>query len=237
MKKSVVFLTIGEAPRTDLQQTFNRYFKGNSRVTQQGLLDGLSKEEAERQLGVEDKSSGTLTSRFVSGEFVIMGQEKVAQALQKKITDLENKGTDIIVILCTGSFDGLKVERAQLVEAETIIVPFVKEQFTEGTIGVLVPLKAQVQESMEKWALGKRGVFAAASPYAFTEEIFQQAVKKLVESNADVIILDCIGYNQNMKEFAEKFAGDTAVIQSNAVLFQYVKQLIEENAIETETKA
>ena len=226
MIKQTVFVTIGEAPRTDLQKTFDRYFKGEERVRQDGLLNGLSKEEAEHCLGADGSSSATLTSRFVTGEAIVMDAAKVERALQHKITFLEKNGADLIVILCTGTFEQLKTENARLVEAEKITVPFVKEKSGNRKIGVMVPLEEQMEETAAKWVLGDQGAFAFASPYAFTEQGFQTAAKKLAATGSETIVLDCMGYSDEMKRFVEQATKGPEVIQSNEVLFQYVTQLL-----------
>lgn len=225
MVKHVCFITIGEAPRMDLQATYDRYFKCKMNVTQQGLLDGLTSKEAKERFGKSTDSIGILTSRFISGTSIVMDKEKVEIVLQEKIKELEKNRTDIIVILCTGSFDCLTTDKAQLIEAEKVTIPYVKEQYPGQKIGVIVPLEKQKEESAFKWQIGKQGHFAAASPYLFEEENFIKVSQELADS--DVIVMDCVGYSDKMKQLVSSKLPGIEVIQSNEVLFQYVLDLIE----------
>lgn len=229
MTKNIVFLTIGEAPRTDLKATFDRFFTPDDPVRQEGLLDGLTKAEAEELFGVKEDSSGTLTSRLLTGESVVMGSDKVEKGLQLKINQVETAGADMIVILCTGSFENLHTREARLIEPEKMTIPLVKEKYANRKIGVLVPLADQVEESVNKWSLGNEGVFVSASPYAFVEEEFQEAARELQAQGTEVIVLDCMGYIDEMKRVVEEATEDVLVVQSNEVLFQYIIDLMKEN--------
>lgn len=222
MTEKVVFLTIGEAPRTDLQKTFDRYFADQPYIQQLGLLDGLDMSEAMQLLGADAESSATLTSRFLSGESIVMDHDKVEDALQHTIDALEQAGTEWIVLMCTGNFEHVHTVSAYLIEAEKVTVPYVKEHYPTQKIGVLVPLSEQQAESKEKWGLGEKGCFASASPYAFTKESFEKAIRELERHEAEVIVLDCIGYNEEMTEFVRQLVPNLHVVQSNDVLFQFV---------------
>ena len=228
MTKNIVFLTIGEAPRTDLKATFDRFFTPDDPVRQEGLLDGLTKAEAEELFGVKEDSPGTLTSRLLTGESVVMGSDKVEKGLQLKINQVETSGADMIVILCTGSFNDLHTREAKLIEPEKVTIPLVKEKYGHQQIGVLVPLSDQVEESVDKWSFENGGIFASASPYAFVEEEFQEAAKELQAKGAEVIVLDCMGYSDEMKRVVEEATDNALVVQSNEVLFQYIIDLMEE---------
>lgn len=226
MTKQVVFLTIGEAPREDIRTTFDRYFSRNPHIVQDGVLNGWNLEEAKTHVGVTPESTGTLTSRFLTGESIVMDGEKVEAVMQRKIDEWEEKGASMIVLLCTGSFPTLTTRHALLIEAEKVTLPYVRSMYPTTHVGVLVPLAEQVEETKTKWALGERGSFASASPYAFTEESFKQATQKLVEDQSEVIVLDCIGYSDEMTRFVQSVAPDATIIQSNDVLFQFVEYVI-----------
>ena len=222
MTQTVIFLTIGEAPREDLSSTFDRYFSGNPNILQDGLLNGWSLEKATKEIGVDEQTRGTLTSRFLTGESMEMDHDKVECALQQRINEWEAKGAYMIVLLCTGNFSNLSTQNSLLIEAEKVTLPYVKKVYKEKAVGVLVPLENQKKESKEKWALGARGFFSFASPYTFTEETFQKGVYELEKHQVEVIVLDCIGYNDEMSAFVSSLLPDCAVVQSNDILFQFV---------------
>lgn len=223
--EKVVFVTIGEAPRLDLAKTFNRFFKDYEQVSQAGLLNGLTREEAEAKLSWTPASRATLTSRFVDGAAIVMDAAKVEAALQAKINQLEKQGTDIIVILCTGAFDNLR-SNVRLIEAEKVTIPLVKEQFPGKKVGIIVPLENQIEESRAKWDLGKQAAFVHASPYQYNPVTFIQAAEDLAAFGADVVVMDCMGYNEKMKAVIAPYLPDAEVSLSNELLFQYVEGLL-----------
>ncbi len=221
--KKAAFITIGEAPRVDLADTYDLYFKDDKNVIQVGVLDGLNEKSATELYGAAEDESETLTSCLLNGDAVIMSRDKVERRVQELIEELEEKGFDLISILCTGTFPTLSAKRAELIEPEKKIIPLVKEKYPKGLIGVFVPLKQQLTNSENKWKLGERGRFVAASPYEYEEEVFRKAAFRLAEEGVQRIVLDCMGYNKKMKEVIAEATG-LPVIQSNEVLFQYVKE-------------
>lgn len=226
MTNQVVFLTIGEAPREDIRTTFDRYFSGEAHIVQDGVLNGWTLEEAKTHVGVTPESTGTLTSRFLTGESIVMDGNKVEAIMQRKIDEWEEKGASIIVLLCTGSFPTLTTTHALLIEAEKVTLPYVRSMYPTSHVGVLVPLLEQEEETKAKWGLGERGSFASASPYAFTEDSFTQATQHLVADQSDVIVLDCIGYSDEMTAYVQSVAPHATIIQSNDVLFQFVQYVM-----------
>lgn len=226
MVKKTAFITIGEAPRDDIKTTYDRYFSGMENVVQTGLLDGLSYTEADQAVGLNDEEEYSLISRFQDGSSIVMSREKVEKRLQEKITDLEQKGYERIVLLCTGTFQTVRAEKALLIEPEKLTIPLIKKRTRQKRLGVMVPLAEQIGHSKEKWGLEQQTIFAAASPYHFKEEVFSESAHELINNGAEVIILDCMGYNDEMQQFVQLIAGNVPVVQSNDVLFQEIAKLI-----------
>lgn len=222
MKKQIVFLTIGEAPRLDLKETYDTYFEGMKEVSQIGLLDNLSHEAAETLLGKRATTHNILTSRFIDGYQIVMDHALVEAALQKRIDELESQGVTAVILMCTGSFDHLKSTDAVLIEAEKVTIPYVKEHYLSSKIGVLVPLETQVNDSHDKWQLGERVLIDYASPYNFDAKEFEKAANNFIQAGVSVIILDCIGYNMMMQRFMQEKVPGIDVILSNELLFDYV---------------
>ena len=57
---------------------------------------------------------------------------------------------------------------------------------------------------------------AAGSPYKGIEDV-KKAAQKLKTENVDVIVLDCIGYNKNMKQITEEITGKPVVLSRTMV--------------------
>lgn len=224
MKKvtPIVIITIGEAPRRDIADTYDAYFSGKEEmVSQIGLLDNLSLAEAEQQLGADDQEA-TLISTYRNGVFVKMSHAKVEAVLQETINQLEKQGVKLIVILCTAEFKQLRSKAARLIEPEKIILPMLKARFKDQQLGVVVPLPEQRAETASKWQTSGLAVkVVAASPYEFNELDFKAAIIELNNVGVETIILDCMGYNRKMKSFLTKWT-TSQIYQSNELLFDYL---------------
>lgn len=222
--KDIIFITIGEAPRTDIANSFARFFADNSNVKQEGLLNGLSYDEAIQLLGADDSES--LVSTFCDGTSLEMSKAKVQHRLQDRIYQLQQSTIAAIVVLCTAEFDQLKTQTVQLIEPEKVLLPYIQQQFRQQKIGVVLPLENQIQAAKKKWEEQQLSpIFTFASPYDYSPNHFSVAGKKLQEQGVEIIILDCMGYSQKMKKKLEQVT-QLPVYQSNELLFEYVKKLL-----------
>lgn len=224
MENKIIFITIGEAPRLDLKETYDKFFKGQPNVQQVGVLNGLSHKQAEELLGVEAETTSVLTSRFIDGFQMVMDHDKVSARLQNIIDYQEKNGADVIVLLCTGAFPEITTQKAHLVEGESVSIPFVKENYPKQKVGVLVPLVSQVEDSHKKWQRKSETYFTAASPYNFNPEQFIEAADFFKQAAVEVIILDCIGFNEKMRQFLINKTNGIEVLLSNEILFKYIAQ-------------
>jgi protein AroM len=219
-------ITIGEAPRNDITPIFEKYLQNGQEVVQVGVLDGMTKQEAEEIIKPENNEY-TLVSRFVNGDSVVMSRNKITPILQRKIDLLESKGCRRILLLCTGVFYGLKTKKAILIEPEKIIPKIVAGLVKEHQLGIIGPLKKQQNLLDEKWSeLIVAPLYITASPYNFNEKDFQAAAQALKEQNVDLILLDCMGYVEEMKQIVSKEVGDIPVMLSNALIVKIISELI-----------
>lgn len=223
MTTQIVFVTIGESPRADLQAIYDDYFKGSDEVSQVGLLDGVSHQEADERFSVDDPDEAQLTSRFVDGYQVIMSQSKVERQLQLMINQLEAAKVEVIALLCTGNFEHLTAHHSTLITAEEVTIPYIKTHYPTQLVGIVNPLAKQIEDSKRKWELtDDQAVFTYASPYQVQVEEFDRAGEFLAEAGVKAVVMDCIGYNRDMQKMLEKHLGDTPIYLSNELLFQYI---------------
>src|SRR3954454_8801208 len=96
-------LTIGQAPRPDVVPIIDRHVPAGVRRIHRGVLDGLSHAEIDRRYGA-GPGEAALVTRLTDGRIVREGVEEALAAL-------EAEGCDVILILCTGTFDGLECRR------------------------------------------------------------------------------------------------------------------------------
>lgn len=224
MKPSLVTLTIGQSPRSDILPLLQEHLPADA-VAHAGLLDGLTLAEVE-QLYAPAPGDKVLVSRMSSGEQVRLAAATVEQGLQRKITALEQQGYDTILLLCTGEFGTLKTTSALLLEPDRIIPPLVSAIVQAHKIGIVVPVEEQIAEQASKWRnLQSSPCFAVASPYLAQQSELMEAGLALQEQGADVVVLDCIGYHQKHRDFLQNMLG-IPVLLSNVLVAKLAAELI-----------
>ncbi|MFP7492465.1 AroM family protein [Terribacillus saccharophilus] len=223
--KKLGMITIGQAPRHDVAPIVEKYLDQRAELVQAGALDGMSKAQIEAELapGPEDY---VLTSKLVSGESVNLSREKIKPLIQQKIEQMEADGITTILLLCTGVFPGLQARSSVLIEPDHIIPPSVKALLGDRKLGVVSPLPEQMDNLKQKFIpYDIEPAAAAANPYQPGTEQFAQAAKELKELDADVLILDCMGYTEEMRDIAAEASG-LPVILSNALMAKLVAEII-----------
>jgi protein AroM len=224
MTKKIGMLTIGQAPRTDIEPIFFPYFT-DVEIVQAGALDDLSRSEIDANMSPMD-GDYILTTRLVTGDSVVVAREKIEPLLQQKIYRLENASCDPILILCTGVFEGLQTRKSVLIEPDRVIPPIVSALVQNRLLGIITPLVEQVEAIEEKWTeVGLSPLIAAASPYTGDRRDFEKAVEKLKEQGAEVLLLDCMGYDEQMRKSVKEISG-LSVILSNALIAKWMSELV-----------
>lgn len=218
-------LTIGQAPRPDLAPLFDAIAPYGTEVVHAGVLDHLTSQEIAQEFAPVP-GEGLLTSRLLDGTSVIMGKSAVRCALVHKITELESLGCDPVVLLCTGEFEGLTTQKVRLIEPDRLLPPIFCAMLNPRQVGIMVPLPEQAQSEMAKWKeLYKVPIFAAASPYVASKAQLEEAARKLQEEGAEAIVMDCMGYSQQMCDVCRKVV-NIPVIASSGLLVQLVSNLL-----------
>ena len=218
-------LTIGQAPRSDIAPLIDAVLPEGVVCRHAGVLDGLSDEQIAEQFSPKP-NEGLLTSKLLDGRAVVMGKSAVRAALEKKIAMLEEDGCSIIVLLCTGEFDGLKTGKARLIEPDHVIPPVVEALAGPCTLGVMVPLAEQAQSEARKWLGTKmKLVFSSASPYTATEKEVKKAATALSEQGADFVVLDCMGYRLQHKAWCREVI-EQPVIASTDLMVNLLRSML-----------
>jgi protein AroM len=140
------------------------------------------------------------------------------------LAGLEAAGSDVILLLCTGTFEGLECQRAWLVEPDHIIPGMVSGLIERRRLGVLVPIAGQIESESGKWrGLARPPLFAAASPYEAATGRVAAAGAALKAEGAEAILLDCIGFTERHRGALRPLG--LPVILSNAVVAKAVGEL------------
>jgi len=195
-RAKVAFVTIGQAPRDDLLPEMRTWMDELTAV-EFGALDGLTADEIARAApGPEDHA---LVSRLRDGGEVTLGKTWTRDRLAALMERLDADAFDLIVLLCTGHFEGVR-SRTLMVEAQRVVDAGVEAVAGDGrTVGVMVPLARQMDEFHVAGVGARSGgyhvVMAHASPYS--DRRVEDAARDLAK--ADLIVMHCMGYTEAMR--------------------------------------
>ncbi len=147
-------------------------------------------------------------------------------ALQGRLDALDADGCNIVLLLCTGAFEGLRLSRGFLLEPDRIIPPAVAGLTRDRQLGIIVPVASQITSESGKWkALEWPPIFAAASPYTDTLDVVAATGVSLARRGAEALLLDCIGFVEaHRRQLAH--ASGLPVILSNALLAKIVGEMV-----------
>jgi len=217
-------LTIGQAPRPDVVPIIDRYVSAEVRRIHRGVLDGLSHAEIAARYKPEG-GEPELVTRLQDGTETVLSRARMKDGVQQALAALEAEGCDAILLLCTGTFDGLQCKKAWLVEPDHIIPGVVSGLVEKRQLGVIVPIASQIGSESGKWRpLHRAPIFAAVSPYAGNDDALVDAGKQLKAQGADAILLDCIGFTERHRQALLSLG--MPVIVSNAVAAKALSELL-----------
>lgn len=224
MMTSFATLTIGQAPRSDIMPLLMAHLPAGS-VTHVGLLDGLSTGQIEQRYAPAE-GDAVLVTRLLDGSQVKLAAARVERGLQEKIDVLEALGCMTILLLCTGEFNHLHANNALLLEPDRIIPPLISSIIGQHRAGIVVPVESQVVEQANKWRkLAKAPCFAVASPYLSDDQTLTKAAMRLAEQGAEVVVLDCIGFNRHHEDVLKKHL-NIPVVLSNVLMAKLAAELV-----------
>lgn len=204
-------VTIGQAPRIDVTADILRIFDDSLELVQAGGLDGLTKEEI--AAFAPGKDDYVLVSRLQDGSSVTFAERYILPRLQEAITKMEEDGCSLIMMFCTGSFpETLSTRKIPMIYPCELLNRLVPLMTKKSSIICMTPSPLQTEQCENKWRNYVREVKAiAASPYGEWEAL-EQAAEQIRDMDADLIVLDCIGYTQEMKEMFARKTGKKVVL-------------------------
>ena len=193
----------------------SKYLPKNLRLIEKSILDELSIAEIEALAPVDSKK--TLVSRLRDGSGITLGKPFVITALQQLIDECQTEAVDTILLACTGKFD-LFDSDIPIVYPDYLLSHVVKGLFKEGELGIVVPLLEQSESIMEKWNdAGFTCSVLASSPYDFQCENFISVAKEMDKSPVKAIVLDCMGYTDEMKKIMVEYTSKPVLVARNVV--------------------
>lgn len=212
MKTALV--TIGQSPRDDLVPELLPYLPSAGAgiaFDEVGALDGLSAAEIAAMAPAAGEER--LCTRLRDGSQAVIGKPKTVARLNRIFAELDASGYGLIVLLCTGYFEGLHC-RALFLEAQRLVDGFVAAVALDGRkVGVLVPLAEQiVQHEVSPTGYAIAGG-SHASPYE--GDRLDAAAREL--AGMDLIVMHCMGYTEEMARRVQEVSGRPVVLSRRVI--------------------
>ncbi|MCI8293611.1 MAG: AroM family protein [Hespellia sp.] len=203
-------VTIGQSPRVDVTPDIMPIFGEEVELLQAGALDGLTKEEIKAMAPKE--SDYVLVSRMQDGTFAKFGESFILERMQKCIDNLEKEGVKLIMIFCAGTFPDVFTANVPLVYPAKILNGLAKALSPRSNIIVITPDEQQVQQAYDQWGpLVEKVTPIAANPYGEMAEV-EAAAKKAKDIDADIIVMDCIGFSVKAKQLVASITGKPVLL-------------------------
>lgn len=204
-------ITIGQAPRVDVTADIMDIFDGQAELVQAGGLDGLTKEEI--AAFQPEEGDYVLVSRLTDGSSVTFAERHILPRLQAAIDRMEEEGCKLIMFFCTGSFpETLDSKQVPLIYPCEILNRMVPLMTKKSSIICMTPSPLQMEQTEGKWRnYVEKVTSVAASPYGPWEDL-ERAAEQVKDMDADLIVLDCIGYTREMKEMFARKTGKLVVL-------------------------
>ncbi len=216
-------ITIGQAPRVDVIGDILPIFGEEVSLLQAGGLDGLTREEIEAF--APEPGDYVLISRLQDGSSVVFAERYLLPRLQQCIERLEAEGARLILFLCTGDFPDVFHAGVPLIFPYQVLNGLVPALTGNGSIAVITPTPQQVEQSLTKWRRHVARVQCfPASPYGEQAEL-EKAAKAIAQTDADLVVMDCIGYTVEMKRLVQRMTGKNVAL-SRTIAARAVSELI-----------
>jgi len=205
-------LTIGQSPRDDVTPTMKRIFGEEIKVIERGGLDRFTEDQL--HIIAPKSSEPTYISRLRNGKSIKISKKKLLPLLQQELHQLE-KEVDVTIMLCTGDFPTLKTKKP-IIFPDKVLTHMIKAIHSNGKLGLIIPLSEQKKSLNEKWNNLKEKIeVGVASPYA--DDDIEQEAKKLTENGVNMIVLDCMGYNEQHKKRAQSTSNIPVILPRTLV--------------------
>ncbi|EOT8833419.1 AroM family protein [Escherichia fergusonii] len=224
MSASLAILTIGIVPMEEVLPLLTEYIDENQ-ISCHSLLGNMSREDVMAEYAVEAGEDPLLTL-LRDNQLAHVSRQKVERDLQSVVEVLDNQGFDVILLMSTAAIKNMTARNTILLEPLRIIPPLVASIVDGHQVGVIVPVEELLAVQAQKWqALATPPLYALANPIHDPPQQLIAAGKELLENGADVIMLDCLGFNQRHRDLLQKNL-DVPVLLSNVLIARLASELL-----------
>lgn len=224
MKKQIGIVTIGQSPRSDVVPEIQIHLGDHVTVIEHGALDGL--ELAEVKEYAPEPGMLPLVTRMRDGTEVVVAKEKLLPRLNDVMAVLDNKGVDMILLLCNGDFPVFNT-RCLVIEPQRLVDGCLAGLLRERhRLGVLVPVPEQINWVRQRLEVVNPNLtVAVASPYEGQKPL-EAACQRFRDEGCDLIVLYCMGFNRQLGIKVRALCS-CPVIVSSTVVARILGELLE----------
>ncbi len=214
-------VTIGQSPRPDIVDEIRPVLGSSVRVVEAGALDGLDRRAIEGMR--PDPGDHALVTLLRDGREVLVGHRHVLPRLQACIDRLQAE-TDVILMLCTGTFPRFATRRPVLYP-EQLLFQMARTVAPGVRVGVLTPSAFQIADQARRWGEVASAVTVQSfSPYTPGDDL-DGACETFRRAAVDVVVLDCLGYTVALKQEVRRQVG-RPILLARTVLARVAAELL-----------
>jgi len=211
MLHAVTFLTIGQTPRVDLVPELVAHLPDGVTVREVGALDGMDVNDVEAIAPAPDEAR--LVTRMADGTQAVVRKAWVHARLQRILEGMDAGASEVIVLLCTGEFPGLRA-RGIFLDAQHLVDHGVAALCAGmHRIGVLLPLAEQSGDFHWRPQPHQEVRTTFASPYV--GDRFEAAGAELAD--CDVVVMHCMGYTEAQRRQVASASGRPVLLARRLV--------------------
>ncbi|MCZ8625773.1 AroM family protein [Escherichia albertii] len=224
MSASLAILTIGIVPLQEVLPLLTEYIDEKN-ISHHSLLGNLSRERVMAEYAPQ-AGEETILTLLNDNQLAQVSRRKIERDLQSVVEVLDNQGYDVILLMSTAAIRGMTVRNTIFLEPLRILPPLVSSIVEGHQVGVIVPVEELLEAQAQKWQiLLKPPLFSLGDPVYDSEQKIIEAGKELLANGADVIMLDCLGFNQRHRDLLQKQL-DVPVLLSNVLIARLAAELL-----------
>ena len=198
-------LTTGQSPRVEYFPEFKEAIGFEVEIEERGALDNLTWEEV-KDLFPGPGDNNFIVTRMRDGKIVKIAKRHVVERMNECIADLERIDVDFMVILCTGILPEDIISKKLILKPSKLLENMLGFILQEGVIAVIVPSAGQISLCEERWKRINPNlkVIVESAPYPRTDEEIEKVAERIAKTDANLVILDCLGFNKKQKTIFQK---------------------------------
>lgn len=195
IKKQLGIIVMGQSGIKGKYDDINKILAPEAEAIITGIVDGYTYEQILENFWPKDDES-FIVSNVKDGKIIKIADTHAQKLIQEKINFLASKGITSTIVFCTAEFQdftskGILLQPTKVIESMLTLLGCKK-------IGIMLPEKGQIQASYQQYQK-YNPIIKVASPYG-SEEIITEMAKQFSNENVDLILTDCMGYNEKLAD-------------------------------------